>query len=237
MLSTPEEKSALLNWALEGLKRLMVNGEISNRPSVEAIRTEYRKRSLTTLAYFDSCVTVTDDRIDYVFTDDWFRHYVSYCHDKKLKPTSKGKFVEDVEKYLSGVKKTKIRKQPKTSPLSAWRYVKIKEFVPNVPDVPPSENISTQQKILPENNRGGNTVSEHGTDGTNGTNEKVAGSHTQKNPVDTDGYFTTCFICRKSISNKNELTNVDGKPCHTFCKQQFEDQKKKGTSPQSTEGL
>lgn len=137
-LSTPEEQSALLNWALDGLARLLENGEVSNKPSVEAVRKEYRKRSSTTLAYFDDQVTITDSYEDWILTDDWFRDYVTYCHNNELMPQSKGEFLKDVEQYLPGVKKARIRLEPKANPLSAWRYAK---SVPSVSAVPTSRNI------------------------------------------------------------------------------------------------
>ena len=137
-LTTPYEKSAVLNWALDGLAQLLKNGDISNKPAVEEIRKEYRKRSSTTLAFFDDQVIVTDNKDDWTFTNDWFREYVTYCHDRDLTPKSKGEFIKDIEQYLPGVKDTKIRPEPKKSPISAWRYVKV---VPYVPRVPHSENI------------------------------------------------------------------------------------------------
>lgn len=167
-LSTPEEKSALLNWGLDGFARLLKNGDVSNKPSVEAVRKEYRKRSSTTLAYFDDQVKITDSYDDWVFTDEWFRDYVTYCHNKEIKPKSKGAFLKDVEQYLPGVKKTKIRPQPKASPLSAWRYVKL---VPCVPHVPTSGKILAKNEKIQLLNF---SVSEkkaekRGTSGTDGT--------------------------------------------------------------------
>jgi putative DNA primase/helicase len=167
-LTTPKELSALLNWALDGFARLHKNGDVSNKPSVEAIRKEYRKRSSTTLAYFDDQVTITDSYDDWIFTDDWFRDYVTYCHNNEIKPKSKGEFLKDVEQYLPGVKKTKIRPGPKASPLSAWRYVK---FVPCVPHVPTSENILAKngKKQLLNFSVSEEKAGKCGTSGTGGT--------------------------------------------------------------------
>ena len=212
-LSTPEEKSALLNWALEGLQRLIKNGDISNKPSVESIRKEYRKRSLTTLAYFDDCVTITDDRNDYVFTDDWFQHYVTYCLKQSIKPTTKGKFIKDIEEHLSGARKTKIRKKPKTNPLSAYRYVKIKKSVPNVPAVPTLESYEPQQKNLDENFQGKEKGTEYGTSGTNGTELDDPFDVTMAFP--NDGKLPKCYSCQKPVYDPNQLTNWQG---HFYCK-------------------
>jgi P4 family phage/plasmid primase-like protien len=168
MLTTPEEMTGILNWALEGLKELKKNGEITDKPSVEEIRKEYRKRSSTTLAYFDSQVQITDNEADWVFTDDWFRDYVTFCHENNLKPKSKFQFLQDIEENLSGAYRTKIRPEPKQSPLSAWRYVKI---VPRVPCVPQFSNLSAKiEKKQLENFSNNNDLSKKcGTGGTDGT--------------------------------------------------------------------
>ena len=167
-LTTPTEKTALLNWALDGLARLHKAGDVSNKPSVDCIRTEYRKRSSTTLAYFDEGVQVTDNQEDWVFTSDWFRNYVTYCHNNDLKPKSKGEFLKDIEQHLPGVKNTKIRPEPKASPISAWRYVKV---VPQVPPVPRKLDLSgkIEKNTLVFFPISGNKVEKRGTSGTGGT--------------------------------------------------------------------
>ena len=156
-----------------GLERLSKNGDVSDKPSVEAIRKEYRKRSSTTLAYFDDQVTVTDSYDDWVLTDDWFRDYVTYCHNNDLKPKSKGEFLKEVEQDLTRCKENENQTSPKTSPLSAWRYIK---FVPCVPRVPTSGSLFSrneknhQQQIF---SISGEKAEKRGTSRTDGTaNEK-----------------------------------------------------------------
>jgi P4 family phage/plasmid primase-like protien len=165
MLSTPEEMSGILSWALDGLEELQKNGDITNKPSVEEIRKEYRKRSSSTLAYFDAQVQITDSESDWIFTDEWFRDYVTYCHEDGLTPKRKFQFLQDVEQHLSGANRTKIRPSPQQSPLSAWRYVKV------VPHVPQISNIiakieKNQLDYFSVNN---NLPKNYGTDGTEKT--------------------------------------------------------------------
>lgn len=167
-LSTPQELSALLNWALDGLDRLRKTGQVSNKPNVEEIRKEYRKRSSTTLAYFDDQVTITDNYEDYVFTDDWYRDYVTYCHSNDQKAKNKGEFTKDVENHLAGAQKARIRPEPKANPLVAWRYVK---FVPLVPTVPTFENkfAKTEKNTIEKFSNSGEYVGKVGTSSTGST--------------------------------------------------------------------
>jgi putative DNA primase/helicase len=148
MLTTPEEMTGILNWALDGLAELKKNGDITDKPTVDDIRKEYRRRSSSQLAYFDDCVTITDSEDDLVYTDDWFRNYVTYCHEHDLTPSNKNVFLEKVETDLPGAYRTKIRPAPKENPKSAWRYVKIVQSVPSVPSVPHFENLSAKNKKI-----------------------------------------------------------------------------------------
>jgi P4 family phage/plasmid primase-like protien len=149
-LTTPEELSGMLNWALKGLARLMENGDLSGRETVEEVRKEYIKRSNSALAYFEEKVKITDEPEDYVFTDAWFRDYVTYCHQNKLRSKKLGEFLKTVKDYLPGAEKTKIRVGGRdTAPLSAWRYVKCVPCVPAVPGF--AENSAESEKNQLEN--------------------------------------------------------------------------------------
>ena len=101
-LSTPEVFSEILNWALDGLAELKTNGDITDRPTVEEIRLQYIKRSDSALAYFEDKVTCTNDSNDYVFTDQWFRNYVTYCHINNLKAKTQGEFINTVKQHSPG---------------------------------------------------------------------------------------------------------------------------------------
>lgn len=171
MLTTPEEMTGILNWALDGLSELHKNGEVSNKPNPEEIRKEYRKRSSTTLHYFDAQVQITNSEADWIFTDDWFRDYVTFCHDNDLTPKSKFQFLQDIEAHLPGAYRTKIRPDPKQSPLSAWRFVKIVPYVPRVPQFP-KLSAKTEKNQLENFTKNENLSEKCGTDGTDGTKPK-----------------------------------------------------------------
>jgi len=159
-----------LNRALDGLQELLKNGDVTERPTVEEIRLQYIRRSDTALAYFNDKVTITDNAENYVFTDVWFRDYVTYCHNKKIKPKTQGAFIGTIKQHLPGAEKTKIRSVPDASPLSAWRYV---TFVPAVPGVPTSDTtISGTKKNEVQKKLNYEKLSEKvGTGGTPGTDQ------------------------------------------------------------------
>ena len=177
-LSTQAVFSEILNWSLDGLSGLIKNGDITDRPATEQIRLQYIKRSDSALAYFEDKVTVTDEPNDYVFTDQWHREYVTYCHVNGLKAKSQGEFLNTIKQHLPGAEKTRIRPyyekgDSKPSALAAFRYVKIVNYVPRVPDVPTSgtTGAKTEKNTLDNFPISGELVQEVSTPSTSGTQQ------------------------------------------------------------------
>jgi phage/plasmid-associated DNA primase len=170
-LSTPQVLSEILNWSLEGLKELLDTGDVTDRPSVEQIKLQYIHRLDSALAYFHDKVTVTNSPTDFVFTEIWFRDYVTYCHNNGLKAKNQGEFTNSVKQHLPGVEKTRIRPEPGTSALAAFRYVTFIESVPDVLTVPaynnnenPKKNTHVRKGSLEEYDCKVSTISTVGTD-------------------------------------------------------------------------
>jgi hypothetical protein len=160
-----------LNWSLEGLKELLDTGDVTDRPSVEQIKLQYIHRLDSALAYFHDKVTVTNSPTDFVFTEIWFRDYVTYCHNNGLKAKNQGEFTNSVKQHLPGVEKTRIRPEPGTSALAAFRYVTFIESVPDVLTVPaynnnenPKKNTHVRKGSLEEYDCKVSTISTVGTD-------------------------------------------------------------------------
>ena len=181
-LSTPEVFSEILNWALEGLADLIKNGDVTDKPTVAEIRLQYIKRSDSALAYFEDKVKCTNNSEDYIFTNEWFRDYANYCLENNLKPKTQGNFVNTVKDHLAGAEKTKIRPdyeyvkgEPKPSPKSAFRYVKINKIVPSVPSVPSSGTIRAKMKknTLANYCNSCGIAKKAGTSGTHGTQKRT----------------------------------------------------------------
>jgi len=64
--------------------------------------------------------------------------------------------------------------------------------------------------------------------------QKGQKGHAQKPTSDIDQYFPEgqypiCFICHKPVGNPNDLTNIDGLPCHVTCKREFNARKEAPT--------
>jgi putative DNA primase/helicase len=176
-LTTPEELSGYLNYALDGLKRLMENKRFSEYMTQDDVRTTYIKRTDSAKYFVEKFVTVTDNYDDYVWHDDLFHAAIKICHQEGLIPFNPGELTRSMQENCNGAHYTKIRPAPKTPLQPAWRYIKIKimkdltmcDFVPTFPNVqPPSTSLGglkNKNKIV-----GGVVESRDSrTNGTNGT--------------------------------------------------------------------
>jgi len=90
-LTGPKELSGILNWSLEGLKRLKANGCFTNELSSDKMRDIYVKLANSLKAFLlDRCV-VTGKPDDFISKDEFYRNYIVYCQDRKLAAFTKEK--------------------------------------------------------------------------------------------------------------------------------------------------
>jgi len=100
-LTTPEELSGMLNWALAGLGRLMKQGKFSYSTSQEEVRTQYLRLS-------DAIAAFTEERMEYdgkteLEKEEVYSAYVSYCKGYDLVPKDKNIFARELPKHANGI--------------------------------------------------------------------------------------------------------------------------------------
>jgi putative DNA primase/helicase len=79
-LVVPEELSAVLNWGLEGLKRLRENGwNFTDTSTVDQTREEYKRRSDPIWAYANECLV--EESGGFVFKEALFNDFKVFCRD------------------------------------------------------------------------------------------------------------------------------------------------------------
>ncbi len=144
-LTTPEELSGFLNWALEGLKRLEEQRDFTETMTQEETEKTYVKLSNSAQAFINERLQVTNEHTDIIFGDQLYRAFINYCLIEKIQTVPKGVFTKAMGDHCSGAEHFKIRPDKNSSPIAAWRYIKL--TVPLVPNVPAS-----QTSLCPENN-------------------------------------------------------------------------------------
>lgn len=133
-LTTPGELSGLLNYALEGLKRLEEKQDFTESMSQEETEKAYVKLSNSAQAFILENITVTDEHSDYVFDDVLYRDFITYCHAEKLQTLPKAAFTKAMQEFCNGAEHTRINVEHdkgKYSKASAWRFIKSGQFGQN----------------------------------------------------------------------------------------------------------
>ncbi len=96
-LITKEEMSGLLNWALEGLKRLLENGRFSYDKTSEEIKQIMQRQNNPLIAFVEDALIQKDgNRID---KETMFKVYTYYCKEHKVQRMSKNQLGRNLEKY------------------------------------------------------------------------------------------------------------------------------------------
>ncbi len=89
-LTTDEEMSGLLNFALEGLKRLLENNAFTNTPTTDDMRESYKRLASPIAAFVMDCVEIGAE--GYVLKDDLYNAFIGYCAQNNLPGMAKNAF-------------------------------------------------------------------------------------------------------------------------------------------------
>lgn len=116
------EKEGILNWALEGLRRLYKNNfEFSENDITEDIKKEYKYENNNVLLFVsESCTLGSEFNCS---RGEFYDRYKEFCEDNGLRPLSQVKFNKEVESNFPVSKK-------RTSISRLWYGIKLKEEDP-----------------------------------------------------------------------------------------------------------
>ncbi len=112
-LTTPEELSGLLNWALAGLTRLMENQGFTEPSTIEERRELYKRMSDPITGFINDCII--EDPQAREDKQNVLRAFNQYCKDNGFVPPSDMKFIKEFRNQVyyretqKTVKKQRIR--------------------------------------------------------------------------------------------------------------------------------
>ena len=98
-ITTPEELSGLLNWALQGLSRLLENGKFSYNKDSDEIKKIMQRQS-NPLVAFAQDVLIRDDG-NKISKENMFRIYSKWCQDKEVPRMSKEQIGRNLAKHTN----------------------------------------------------------------------------------------------------------------------------------------
>jgi putative DNA primase/helicase len=103
-ITTPEELSGILNWALEGLKRLLKQGDFSFRVSVAETEKQYERLSNPIGTFLSDYVEETGNDEDCISKDYLWAELSHYCEKNRLrKPQSKIQLTKEIRIHFENV--------------------------------------------------------------------------------------------------------------------------------------
>jgi putative DNA primase/helicase len=123
-LTTPEELSGILNWALEGLQRLLKQGKFSIGETVEQTRDRYTLLSNPVRAFAESRLDIAPGKI--VTKKDVYNAFIQFCGEHNLPTISKNAFAMQLPQYIPCAdSRTKIQGES----IRVWRDIQFKDDI------------------------------------------------------------------------------------------------------------
>lgn len=123
-LDDPKERSGILNWALEGLKRVLKGGFSKSR-RMEEIKSAYQKHS-NPVRYFISKYCQVGDRNAIIPKSDLYFYYKAAAEEEGLEVVSEERFGRELKSYPS-ITSTQKRIGGKVT--RVWCGIKMKEAI------------------------------------------------------------------------------------------------------------
>lgn len=197
-LTTPEELSGFLNYALEGLKRLLENGKFSINETEESLRDNILKLSNPTKAFLESQTEKSQKSKDYIPEAELYSKFILYCDKENLPTVRKGQFTIALKEYCPDVKQTNQRILNKPTPV--YQFIKFKETVTPVTTVTANLLGTIKNPFLSEISK----------------EQVTAVTESESNVEYTQ---LVCVFCDRAIMD-NDFIQDDfswGKPAHKKC--------------------
>jgi putative DNA primase/helicase len=136
-LTTPAELSGLLNYALEGLKRLLVNNKFTYSKSVEDVTEYYMKASDPVYAFGSGDKCELDSNAT-VSKDDLYDAFKDYCEQNKMPILKPNAFARALQNQVAfHVRATKTTIDGVRVP--AWQGIKLQD--------PKSKNVRVVRDV------------------------------------------------------------------------------------------
>ena len=172
-LETPEEKSGILNWMLEGLQRLLNQGYFTESKSQEETEIAFQRASDTISAFMKEMAIFSKNLI--TTRSDAYDAYKTYCDVFGLEAESDKKFTQ----RLKETPKIKATTTPvKGNRLRAWNGLGLKKLNDDG-TVSGVSDVSLQMTLIPssdstESENIGESI-KHDTSDTSDTGQRICG--------------------------------------------------------------
>ena len=142
-LTSTEELSGFLNFTIEGLKRLLEQGEFSYSKTTEDLRELYTKMSNPVETFVKE---MTETNSDWrTGKDRLYQSFANYCRENKLAIQDKSLFGREIKKYAGNISESKPEIGGRR--VHCWVGIKLKSSDRN-PDVDITDENAKSNKTL-----------------------------------------------------------------------------------------
>jgi len=124
-LTTIEEMSGILNWALDGLDRLFKNKCFTKSSTTEYMENYWQRKSSSADAFIMDELEIKYDDEFFISSQVMKQIYHSYCQKYKIKPEKWKKFQDKIDEF-GGIYEKKNRTAVGLGTLWGWSGIKLK---------------------------------------------------------------------------------------------------------------
>jgi len=126
-ICTSNEMTGFVNWAIEGLQRLLKNKQFTKSNTENEVKAYWLTNSSTVADFWKTNIICTYNRDDYITVNDFNLEYTNWCY-KNQKPQDHAKLKNKVVKQLGAVYGQKGFSK-------AYIGIKFKNHIPDVLDI------------------------------------------------------------------------------------------------------
>ena len=196
-LDDPEQRSGVLNWKIEGAKRLITNGFTATKTQQEAI-IQFKRASDNIGAFIAECLEFNFE--SYIPKKETYDHYKEYCSIIGVQPETNIQFNEKLAQ-IAKVKDTSTRLGVGKVKTKIWKGIKLKPL-PQIEGEGSDDDSEPkpEQKTLPNNEVG--TIGNAGTTLSPYTLEKT-----------TENQNNSIGITQKLVPIVPEVPSIESRVC------------------------
>lgn len=122
-IATSEELSGLLNYALDGLDRILKNGSFSTTENLEDLRKQYIRKSNSAKAFIEEKLVYENDPAAIIPKTELYQKYIFFCLENHLPSMQKRFLTINMQEYLPQAKQTMQRIGPQKKVTHVWQYI------------------------------------------------------------------------------------------------------------------
>lgn len=105
-LCTPNNFSAVLLRAMQGLQRLLAQHRFTFSQSIQDARVEYRYAADTVLGFFNALTVIDTNETGFISKDEIYTKYKNWCANGRRSPFGEDKFFKRIASYTETLKIT-----------------------------------------------------------------------------------------------------------------------------------